>query len=85
MAPVHLVCTYKVFNVEPHKLESLLHRFFGNACLDVNLTDGNGQLYRPREWFVAPFEVIEQAVLFILNGEIVKYRYDVERGEIVGR
>lgn len=85
MAPVHLLSTYKVYNTAPQKLESLLHRFFGSACLDVNLFDGNGQLYRPREWFVAPFEVIEQAVLFILNGEIVKYRYDVGRQEIVGR
>lgn len=85
MASVHLESTYKVYNAAPQKLESLLHRFFGNACLDVNLYDSNDQLYRPREWFVAPFEVIEQAVLFILNGEIVKYRYDLERGEIVGR
>ncbi len=85
MAPVHLLSTYKVYNTAPNKLESLLHRFFGNACLDVNLYDSNEQLYRPREWFVAPLDVIEQAVRFILNGEIVKYRYDLERGEIVGR
>ena len=84
MAPVHLLGTFKVYNTPPQKLESLLHRFFGNACLDVNLHDHNGQLYRPREWFVASYEIIEQAVLFILNGEIVKYRYDLERGEIVG-
>ncbi len=85
MADVRIVSIFKVFNAEPPKLESLLHRFFGNACLNVDLYDGDGRLYRPREWFVAPFEVIEQAVHFIMNGEIVGFRYDLERGEIVGR
>ena len=85
MAPVHILNTYEVFNIPPNKLEHLLHRFFGRACLDVHLEDGTGKIYRPREWFVAPLEVIEQAVAFIINGEIVKWRYDVDRGEIVGR
>lgn len=85
MAGVKIVSIYKVYNALPTKFEALLHRFFGSACLDVNLFDSNNQLYRPREWFVAPFEVIDQAVGFILNGEIVKYRYDVEKEAIVGR
>ena len=85
MADVHLVSTYRTYNFQPEKLEKLLHRFFGTACLDINLYDADGQMYRPREWFVAPFEVIEQAIEFMLSGEIVEFRYDVERGEIVGR
>ena len=85
IAAVHIVATYRTYNFNPVKLEGLLHRFFGAACLDINLFDGDGQLYRPREWFVAPFEVIEQAIQFMLSGEIVGYRYDLGKGEIVGR
>jgi len=85
MAPVHLVSTFKVLNVSPQKLERLLHLFFGNACLDVKLYDELGKAYRPREWFVAPLDVIEQAVRFIISGEITKYRYDVDERRIVVR
>lgn len=85
MAPVKIVTTYKCYNMEPKKLEQLLHRFFGKACLNVDVFDEAGQRYTPREWFIAPFEVIEQAIHFMLSGEIVDLQYDVEKGEIVGR
>lgn len=85
MAEVHLVSEYEVYNVEPAKFESLLHRFFGTACLDIDIEDEDGVRSRPREWFVAPFDIIEQAIHFIISGEIVKYQYDVERREIVVR
>ena len=85
MAPVHLLSTFTVANVSPQKLERLLHIFFGKACLEVQLVDADGKAYRPREWFVAPLEVIEQAVRFIINEEITKYRYDVDNRRIVIR
>ena len=85
MAAVEIVTAYKCYNMIPAKLEQLLHRFFGNACLNVDLYDADDRLYRPREWFVAPFEIIDQAVGFILTGDIVDFRYDLEKGEIVGR
>jgi hypothetical protein len=69
----------------PQKLEMLLHTFFGRACLDVDVIDSGGRRYVPREWFVAPLEIIEQAIHFVLNGEIVNFRYDPDRKVIVGR
>ena len=85
MAPAGLVAAFKLFNLNPNHLENLLHRFFAQACVEVEVTDGGGVLRRPREWFIAPVDVIEQAVQLLRSGEIVDYRYDPQRQEIVAR
>ena len=70
-ADVQKVVTYKISNRNADKLEGLLHRFFANACLDIDLFNENGQRLNPREWFVVPFEVIEETIQMILNENIV--------------
>ena len=85
MAPVSIVTSFQCFNINPQKLEKLLHQFFGSACLNVDIFDKEGKRYTPREWFIAPLEVIEQAIHFLLSGEIVEYHYDPEKQNIVGR
>jgi len=76
-ADVHLVATYSCNNINANKLESLLHRFFGNACLNIDLFNDKGQRITPREWFVVPFDVIDEAIALILGGTILNYEYDV--------
>jgi len=85
MAPVKIVTSFKCFNMNPQKLEQLLHNFFGESCLNLDVFDHEGRRHSPREWFTAPLEIIEQAIHFVINGEIVHYRYDLEKEEIVGR
>jgi hypothetical protein len=75
-ADVQKIATYKVYNRNADKLESLLHRFFANACLDIDLFNEKGQRLNPREWFVVPFKVIEETIQLILNENIVNYEYD---------
>jgi hypothetical protein len=75
-ADVQKVATYKVYNRNADKLESLLHRFFANACLDIDLFNEKGQRLNPREWFVVPFDIIEETIQLILNENIVHYEYD---------
>lgn len=75
-ADVQKVATYRIYNRNADKLESLLHRFFANACLDIDLFNEKGQRLNPREWFVVPFEVIEETIQLILNENIVNYEYD---------
>lgn len=79
MAGVKLVGVWECYNMKPNKLEGLLHTFFGSACLDVQVAGPDGRFYTPREWFLAPLPIIEQAVEMIVNGEIIKYRYDTKR------
>lgn len=77
-ADVKKIATYNVYNRNADKLELLLHKFFASTCLDIEFTNDNGQRINPREWFVAPFEVIDEAIQLILNGNIVNYTFDVE-------
>ena len=75
---VHIKLKNAVYNRNADKLENLLHRFFANACLDIDLFNEKGQRLNPREWFVIPFEVIEEVIQLILNENIVNYEYDFE-------
>lgn len=81
-ADVQKVATYKVYNRNADKLEGLLHRFFAKACLDLDLYNEKGQRLNPREWFVVPFEVIEETIQLILNENIINYEYDPESQKI---
>lgn len=85
MASVKIVTAFKCFNMNPQKLEQLLHNFFGSSCLNVDVFDNEGRRHIPREWFIAPLEIIEQAIHFVLSGEIVHYRYDLEKEKIFQR
>lgn len=77
------VASYACYNRNADKLEQLLHRFFASACLNIDLFTEKGQRLTPREWFVVPIEVIEEAILLILREEIIHYKYDSEHGVIV--
>lgn len=83
MAPVHPIYSYPCFNMNVSKLESLIHTFFSPACVDIEIIDTNGKLYHPREWFSVPLKVIEEAISMIIDGSIIKYRYDVTNKMIV--
>lgn len=85
MAAVDYVAGWKCFNMNPQKFEQLIHNFFGNTCLEVDVFDSSGKRYTPREWFIAPIEVIEQAIELIINGKITKYKYDAENKTIIER
>lgn len=81
-ADVKKIATYKVYNRNADKLESLLHRFFAKACLDIDLINEKGQRLNPREWFLVPFEVIEEVIQLTLNENIIHYKYNVESRKI---
>ena len=76
MAPVKIITSFKCYNMNLSKLESLLHNFFGQSCLDIEITDKNGNRHKPREWFIAPLDIIEEAIKLKLNGQIINYKYD---------
>lgn len=85
MAEVKIVSAYEVYNVNPHKLEQLIHKFFGNSCLDIDIHDNRGEVHKPREWFIAPLSIIEEAIELIINGKIIYYKYDENSEKIVER
>jgi hypothetical protein len=85
MADVRIIMAYKCYNMNPQKLEQLLHNFFGKSCLNIDVFDKNGNRHTPREWFIAPLDIIEQAIHLVISGDIVKYRYDSTNEQIVTR
>ncbi|MBR0796865.1 GIY-YIG nuclease family protein [Bradyrhizobium jicamae] len=82
LAPVHPVRTYDAIDLNTNKFENLLHRFFGEARLNIEIIDRFGKPFKPREWFLLSLPVIEQAIPMLLDGSIIRYRYDVKAGTI---
>ncbi len=85
MAPVKIVSTFECYNFNPQKLEQLLHNFFGSACLDIDIFDANNKRLTPREWFIAPLEIIEKSIELIINGEVLNFKYDSKNQKIILR
>ena len=65
------------------KFESLIHRFFEQTCLEIDVFDNNGKRHTPREWFIVPLEEIEMVVSLVVSGKIVGYTYDTSKQKIV--
>lgn len=82
-ADVQKVASYACYNINANKLEELLDRFFATACLNVDVFDPTGLRITPREWFVVPFTVIDEAIKLIINESIVYYKYCSDTKSII--
>lgn len=76
LADVEVVATYKLFNINRSRLEKIFHRLFGAVQLDLTIHDRFDQPVKPREWFLVPLQVIDEAVEKIKDGSIVDFTYD---------
>ena len=83
MAPIQIEAEYKTFNMNTQKFEQLLHNFFGESCLNIDIYDEKLRRHMPQEWFIAPLNVIDQAIEMIITEEIIHYKYDQELEVIV--
>ena len=83
MAPVKIESSWICYNMNAQKFEQLIHKFFGNSCLEVDVFDKKGIRHTPREWFIVPLEAVEQSITLIISGDIINYRYDKENEVIV--
>lgn len=84
LADVEIVATYKLAGINRTKLENLFHRIFAPAQIDLNIQDRFGHPVRPREWFLVPLQVIDEAVKRVVDGSITTATYDPERARLVG-
>ena len=83
LAEVEIVATFKLANINRKRLEALLHKFFGNARLDLELKDRFGSQVEPKEWFLVPLNVIEEVIQKIVQGTIENFRYEPESARLV--
>ena len=83
MADVEIVATYELYNINRTKLENLIHRIFDPARLDIEIKDRFGNPIVPREWFLVPRFVVDDAVERIKDGTITQYIYDPQTASLV--
>jgi hypothetical protein len=83
MADVEVVATYDLFNINRTKLENIIHRVFDPARLDIEIKDRFGNPVVPREWFLVPVFVVDEAVERIKDGSITKCVYDPASARLI--
>jgi hypothetical protein len=83
LAAVEVVATYKLVGINRIKLENLLHRIFASAQLDLVINDRFGKPVKPREWFLVPLHIIDEAVEKIRSGNLEGVVYNPEQAGLI--
>lgn len=78
MAPVQIMTTAQIVNMNSHVFEGLIHQFFSAVQFHVKVYDDEGEEHIPSEWYVAPLEIIEKVIEKIVDGSITQYSYNAE-------
>jgi len=76
LAGVEVVATYKLHNINRVRMENLFHKIFSAAQIDINIDDRFGNPVKPREWFLVPLHVIDEAVQRFKDGTIADVVYN---------
>ncbi|AFY61184.1 GIY-YIG nuclease family protein [Synechococcus sp. PCC 6312] len=82
LAEVEIVTQFKLLNVNRKKLEGLLHKFFSQARLEMELLDRFGTPVQLREWFLVPLDVIEEVIEKIKDGTLDQFTYDPKAAKL---
>ena len=83
LADVEIVATYKLHNLNRTRMENIFHRLFGSAQIEVTIDDRFGNPVKPREWFLVPLHVIDEAVERIRDGSITDMVYDPSSAQLI--
>lgn len=73
-AKVQIIKTYQVANIKASTFENLIHKLFDSVQLQVN-----AGLAKPKEWYIVPFPIIDQAVHYIIEGKAVAYDHNIQQ------
>ncbi len=80
MAPVKIIATYKVVNLNSQKFEDLVHLLLKPVQYQVVVYDEKGIVHQPQEWFIVPLPVVDVIIKKIMDGTIVGYTYNPQMG-----
>lgn len=83
LADVEVVATYKLHNLNRTKMEHLFHKLFGSAQLDLTISDRFGNPVKPKEWFLVPLHVIDEAVQCLRDGSITEVVYAPQTASLI--
>jgi len=79
LGPVKIEACYKILNLNSHIFETLIHQVLDAVQLQITIKDKQGEVYHPKEWYVAPLPVIDTIIQKILDGSITDYTYNAEQ------
>ena len=76
MSQVQVELTVRCYNINVLNLEATIHSFFNEVNVLFEVIDKDGNKRYPKEWFVAPLPIIQEAIQLIVEGKIHNYEYD---------
>lgn len=83
LSDVKVVLTVRCYNINIFQLEGAIHDFFSKSNVSFEVIDKAGNIHYPKEWFIAPLSIIEEAIRLIVDDDITKYEYNPEMQLIV--
>ena len=75
---------YSLHNLNRTRLEKIFRWLFSAVQLDLTIEDRFSRPVKPREWFVVPLHVIDEAVARIRDGAITGLVYEPGTARLVG-
>ena len=85
MSDVEVVSTTRCYNLDVPTLEDAVHHFFEASNVEFDVRDDKGEMHHPREWFIAPLPIIEEAISLLANNKGDGCSYDPSTKMIVKR
>ncbi len=81
-APVRILASIDCYNLNPQKVEHLIHAFLSKQRINMTLISSKGRVYRPTEWFAIDRDTAIAVAEHIVRGDIMNYRMDNTTGRI---
>lgn len=81
-APVRILASIDCYNLNPQKVEHLIHAFLWNQRINMTLISSKGVKYKPSEWFAVDRDTAIAVAQHIVKGDITEYRMDNTTGRI---
>lgn len=72
-ADVQIVKTYQVANIKASAFENLIHKLFDSVQLQID-----AGIAKPKEWYIVPFSIIDQAIHNIIEGKAMLYDHTIQ-------
>lgn len=81
-APVDIIHTFTLHNLNPRKVEETLHAFFGEVRLRISAKDRFGNDVTANEWFLVSPKIVEKAIKSLVENSLNNLSFNKVDGKI---
>lgn len=82
MSEVRILLAVRCYNIDIFEFEGAIHDFFSTSNVNFEVLK-DGEVHHPKEWYIVPLPIIEEAINLIVNDDIQNYVYNKEMQIIV--